>query len=46
VAGLDAARLLAWATAFAAMNALEIAARGDGRADALLELADRAPAGP
>lgn len=44
-AGLDTGRLLAWATAFAAMNALEIAARGDGRAGALLELAGRAPAG-
>jgi streptomycin 6-kinase len=43
--GLDAGRLLAWATAFAAMTALEIAARGDGRASAPLELADRAPAG-
>jgi streptomycin 6-kinase len=45
VAGLDAGRLLAWATAFAAMNALEIAARGDGPASPLLDLAGRAPEG-
>lgn len=43
VAGLDGGRLLAWAAAFAAMNALEIAARGDRPPSALLDLAGRAP---
>jgi streptomycin 6-kinase len=42
--GLDAARVLGWCTAFAAMNALELASQ-DGprdRVQALLELASRA----
>jgi streptomycin 6-kinase len=43
--GMDAARLLAWCQAFAAMNALELASRGDApgtRIDALRELASKA----
>jgi streptomycin 6-kinase len=44
--GLDAERVLGWCTAFAAMNALEIAARAGSRhphVETLLALAEQAP---